>query len=136
MNIKEIFYDFLNAVNEHNIGKIYSLMDDEHIFFDAWGGKTIGKDEMKNGWEGYFKMFPDYKIEITDIYFDKNKVAAFGFAGGTYEGKKTEADGNYWRVPAAWQVEIINGKIKLWQVCADQKKVIDILEENKNMNFS
>jgi hypothetical protein len=27
-------------------------------------------------------------------------------------------------------------KIKLWQVCADQKKIIDILEKNGNMNFS
>ena len=29
---------------------------------------------MKNGWEGYFNMFPDYKIEITDIYFGENKI--------------------------------------------------------------
>jgi ketosteroid isomerase-like protein len=135
MNIKELFYEFVNAINKQDINNIYSLMADDHIFFDAWGGKTIGKEEMKNGWKGYFKMFPDYKIEITDIYFNENKVAAFGFAGGTYENRKTETNENYWRIPAAWQVEIINGKIKLWQVCADQKKVIDILKKNRNMNF-
>jgi hypothetical protein len=111
-------------------------MADDHIFFDAWGGKNIGKDEMKNGWEGYFKMFPDYNIEITDIYFDENKIAAFGFAGGTHENKKTETNETYWKIPAAWQAEIINGKIKLWQVCADQKKATDISEKNGNMNFS
>ena len=136
MNEKEVFYDFVNAINEHDVDKICPLMDDGFIFFDAWGGKSIGKDQMKNGWEGYFKMFPDYKIEILDIYFDGNKIAAFGFAGGTFENKKTETNENYWRVPAAWQVEIINAKIKLWQICVDQKKVIDILEKNENMNFS
>ena len=135
MNEKEVLYNFVNAINEHNIDKIYPLMDNDFIFLDAWGGKSIGKDQMKNGWEGYFKMFPDYKIEIMDIYFDGNKMAVFGFAGGTFENKKTETNENYWRVPAAWQVEIINGKIKLWQVCADQKKAIDILEKNGNMNF-
>jgi hypothetical protein len=111
-------------------------MADDHIFFDAWGGKTIGKDKMKDGWKGYFKMFPDYRMEIMDMYFYENKIAAFGFAGGTYENKKTETNENYWRIPAAWQVEIIGEKIKLWQVCADQKKIIDIIEKNGNMNFS
>jgi hypothetical protein len=39
--------------------------------------------------------------------------------------------------PIEWEFKnIINGKIKLWQVCADQKKVIDILEKNRNENFS
>jgi hypothetical protein len=136
MNEKEILYHFVNVINEHNVTEMYPLMDDDFIFLDAWGGKSIGKDQMKKGWEGYFKMFPDYKIEIVDIYFDKNRIAVFGFAGGTFENKRTETNENYWRMPAAWQVEVINGKIKLWQVCADQKKVIDILEKNGNMSFS
>jgi ketosteroid isomerase-like protein len=133
MNVKDVFLCFIEVINKHDVGAIWSLMDDDHIFFDAWGGKTMGKDKMKAGWDGYFKMFPDYKIEIIDIYLAGNRGAAFGFAGGTY---KAEVNENYWRIPAAWQVEIKNGKIKLWQVCADQKKVVDILEENGSMNFS
>ena len=35
--------------------------------------------------EGYFKLFPDYKIEIIDVYYNGNKMAAFGFASGTFE---------------------------------------------------
>jgi ketosteroid isomerase-like protein len=136
MNTKEIFYDFVDSINEHDVNKIYFLMADDFIFIDAWGGGTIGKDNMKNGWEGYFKMFPDYKIEINEVYIDGNRVAVFGFASGTFENKKTETNENYYKMPAAWQAEIINGKIKLWQVCMDQKKVIDILEKNGNMNFS
>jgi ketosteroid isomerase-like protein len=129
--IKNI-YDFVNAINEHDVNKIYSLMADDFIFFDAWGGKNTGKDKMKLGWEDYFKMFPDYKIEITDIYFDGNKIAIFGFASGTFENKKTETNEYYWKIPAAWQIEIINEKIKLWQVCADQKIIFDIIEKHKN----
>jgi ketosteroid isomerase-like protein len=132
MEIKDILRNFINAINDHNVNNIYSLMADDHVFFDAWGGKTIGKDTMKNGWEGYFKMFPDYKIEIMDIYFNENRIAVFGFASGTFENRKTETNENYWKVPAAWQVEIQNEKIKLWQVCADQKKATDILDKNVN----
>jgi ketosteroid isomerase-like protein len=36
MDIKETFYDFVNAINKQDINKIYSLMADGHIFFDAW----------------------------------------------------------------------------------------------------
>ena len=94
MRTKDIFYNFVNAINEHDVNRIYLLMDNDHIFFDAWGEKTIGKDKMKNGWEDYFKMFPDYKIEITDIYYKRNKIAAFGFASGTFENRKTETNEN------------------------------------------
>jgi ketosteroid isomerase-like protein len=137
MSIEDIFFEFVNAINEHDIDKIYSLMTDDHIFIDAWGRKTNGgKEEMKNGWTDYFNLFPDYKIEITDTYSDENRIAVFGFASGTFENRKTETNENYWKLPAAWQAIIEIGKIKLWQVCADQKKVIEILEKNGNMNFS
>jgi ketosteroid isomerase-like protein len=33
MNIKEISYDFIKAINKKDIDKIYSLMADDHIFF-------------------------------------------------------------------------------------------------------
>ena len=89
------------------------MMDDDHVFFDAWGEKITGKDKMKNGWEGYFKLFPDYKIEITDVYSCGNKMAAFGFASGTFENRKTETNENYYKVPAAWQAEIMSGKMSL-----------------------
>ena len=47
--MKEILYNFVKAINEKDINKIYSLMADDFIFFDSWGGKTIGKDTMKHG---------------------------------------------------------------------------------------
>jgi ketosteroid isomerase-like protein len=44
MKTKEIFYDFVNAINEHDVDKIYQLMDDAFVFLDSWGERTIGKD--------------------------------------------------------------------------------------------
>src|ERR1700684_4126079 len=65
---ENIVNDFVNAINEHNVDKIYSLMTEDHKFIDAHGNEVTGKDKMRAGWAGYFQWFPDYKIEITDIF--------------------------------------------------------------------
>jgi len=54
MNI-QIVHSFIQAINEHNIDKIYLLMADSFKFVDTYGEEEIGKDTMKQGWIGYFK---------------------------------------------------------------------------------
>src|ERR1700676_2885901 len=74
---KKIVDDFVNAINEHNVDRIYLLMTDDHIFVDAHGNEVSGKDKMKTGWTVYFQWFPDYKIEITNIFANGDTLAAF-----------------------------------------------------------
>jgi ketosteroid isomerase-like protein len=124
---KKIFDDFVRAINEHNVDGIYSLMSDDHQFIDAHGHLISGKDKMKAGWAGYFQMFPDYQIDITDIFSDGDTLAAFGFASATFKGIKTGGDQNHWRLPASWKVVLQNNKIRLWQVYADTKIPFDII---------
>ena len=126
----QIVQDFANAINEHNVDKICSLMTDNHRFIDSEGNQTAGKEQMRRGWIGYFQLFPDYKIEVTEIFFNDDTVAAFGFASGTFQGQSNRTD-NYWRLPAAWKAVIKNGKIDLWQVFADAKIPFDIINRNK-----
>ncbi len=128
---KHIVCDFANAISERSVDKIYSLMTDDHKFVDAHGNEVVGRDKMKAGWTGYFQMFPDYKIEIIDIFTDDDTLAAFGFASGTFKGKQTDNKENYWRLPASWKIIVENNKIKLWQVYADTKIPFDIIEKNK-----
>ena len=125
---KQIVYYFAEAINHHDIEKIYMLMADGHIFVDALGNKVEGKDKMKAAWAGYFQLFPDYKIEVTEIFENDNIIAAFGFAEGTFKGLKTENNKNHWRQPAAWKATVENGKIKVWQVYADTKAAFDIID--------
>ena len=128
---KMIFFDFVHAINEHNIDQLYSLMTDDHKFLDAHGNEVSGRDKMKNAWRGYFQLFPDYKIEITDIFSHGDTMAALGFAGATFKGIKTDRNENYWRIPAAWKALVSENKIKLWQVYADTKIPFDIIGKNK-----
>jgi len=127
---KQIFLDFATVINARDVEKIYALMSADHTFIDAHGNKVEGRDKMKAGWAGYFQWFPDYKIEVTDIFEDRDTVAAFGFAGGTFKGLKTESNSNYWRLPAAWKAIVEDGKVKLWQVYADTKIPFDIISKN------
>ena len=98
---------------------------------DYYGNVVSGKDKMRSGWIEYFHWFPDYNIEITDLFIENNTIAAFGFAGGSFQGSKYNYLENYFRIPAAWKVTVENDKIKLWQVYADTKKQLDIIERNK-----
>lgn len=132
MNTKTI-YDFINAINEHNTDKIYSLMTDDHIFIDAHNNEFISKDKLKTGWASYFNLFPDYKIEITNMFTNGNNFAAFGFASGTFKGLQTGNNENFWKLPASWKIIVENNKIKLWQVYADTKIPFDIIEKAKQL---
>ena len=106
-------------------------MTDDHTFIDSHGNAITGKEKMRAGWIGYFQLFPDYKIEITQILLSGESIAAFGFAGGTYKSLIDKKD-NYWRLPAAWKAVVRNEKIRLWQVYADSKIPFDIINNSKN----
>ena len=116
---KKTVYAFANAINEHSIDKMYSLMTDDHTFIDAHGNEVVGKDKMKIDWKSYFREFSDYKIEITNIFANGDSLGAFGFASCTFKGQQTGNNASYW--PASWKVVVDNNKIKLWQVYEDTK---------------
>jgi ketosteroid isomerase-like protein len=128
---KSIVINFVDAINEHNVDKICSLMTGDHTFIDSYGNEAIGKEKMKEGWIGYFQLFPDYKIELTELFVEKDTVAAFGFASGTFQGSSSAKE-NYWHLPASWKAVIKDGKIYLWQVYADSKIPFDIINKLRN----
>lgn len=128
---------FISHINSINIDGVVSFMSDDHTFIDAHGNQIIGKEKMKAGWLGYFDWFPDYKIEVEQMFEDGNTVAIFGFASGTFKGLSDNPDA-HWRLPASWRAVVENGKIKIWQVYADTKIPFEIIqkyadtEENAN----
>lgn len=128
---KAIVIRFVDAINDHNIDKIVDLMSEDHIFIDACGDKYVGKKGMKDGWKGYYALFPDYKIDISDIIVNDSIIGLFGYASATYKNIKDESNGNFWRIPAAWKAIVENNKIKHWQVYCDYSKLLKIIDKNK-----
>jgi ketosteroid isomerase-like protein len=127
---KQIVYEFAAAINEHDIDKICSLMTNDHRFIDSQGHEVVGKEKMRTGWIGYFQWFPDYRIELTDVFLHGDIVAAFGFASGTFQGLSDKKE-DRWRLPASWKAIVKGGRVQLWQVYADTKIPYDIINKKK-----
>lgn len=116
----EIVLEFVKCINKHDVKKFSHLMTDDHTFTDAHSNTVVGKDNMIQGWQGYFSMFPDYaehashKIEIDEFYEAGNVFIMMGFASGTFKGMNPER--NHWKLPAARKAVTDDGKVKWWQV--------------------
>ena len=130
MDLK-IVIDFIESINSANIDRLYDLMSNDHEFIDSRGNSMVGNDNMKKAWAGYFDLFPDYKIEITDTLQNDSIIVLLGYASGSYKTITKNGDNNHWRVPASWKAKVVDKKIKLWQVYADNSVVIEIINRNK-----
>jgi len=87
---------------------------------------------MKEGWQKYYEIFPDYNVEITDILVDDSIIGLFGYASGTYMNLINNSNSNFWRIPASWKAIIENNKIKHWQVYCDYSNLLKIIEKNNS----
>ncbi len=109
MTNKQTILAFVDRINAHDVKGLAALMSDDHTFIDAHGNQVGGKEKMMTGWRGYFEWFPDYYIEVTDVFEAEDNLALFGFAGGTFKNKEGES----WRLPAAWKAIVKDGRVSL-----------------------
>ena len=123
---------FIAAINRHDVAALFDLMAEDHTFVDSGGQAQSGREAMKAGWEGYFRMFPDYTITAETLIQDRAVVAVFGSACGTYSGRRGPVPENRIEMPAAWKAVVENGKIKHWQVYADWTEGTRIIERDKS----
>jgi ketosteroid isomerase-like protein len=128
---KKVILDFVDAINCTEVDRISDLMTIDHLFIDSQDNRTVGKDTMIQAWIGYFSWFPDYKIEINEIFEKDSLFCILGYASGTYRNLTNENNSNHWRIPAAWTAIVEDNHIKKWQVFADNIIVMDIINRNK-----
>jgi ketosteroid isomerase-like protein len=134
MSVEDVANKFVAAINQHNIEAICQLMTKDHTFIDSGGDIYSGIDngKMRQGWIGYYKMFPDYTIDISEVFVSGETVVLLGKASGTYTLDGSLKPDNHWQVPAAWKAVVVGEKIKVWQVFADNSSVVEIIRKNKN----
>ena len=122
---------FIAAINQGNAAQLTELMTEDHTFVDSGGNVESGRSAMTKGWNEYFRMFPDFKVEVQCMLDDGNLVAAFGSASGTYNGKRGLVSENRIEMPAAWKAVVEDGKVKFWQVYADWTEGSRIIGEDE-----
>lgn len=124
--MNETLQAFIDCINAHDVDGLAGMMSDDHTFIDAHGNEVCGREKMMPGWRAYFEWFPDYHVEVIDVFENGETFAMFGFAGGSFKGN-SEAS---WRLPVAWKASVKNGRVALWQVFADTKIPFEIIESN------
>ena len=124
---------FIAAINSRQPAEIAGLMTDDHTFVDSRGRAEYGREKMIEGWKEYFRKFPDYLIQIEILLGHGERVAAFGSACGTYNGKRGLVPENRIEMPAAWSALVEGGKIKRWQVYADWTEGTRTMAEDEAM---
>jgi len=131
MSVEEVVKKFVAAINSHDVNAIGQLMSEDCVYIDSGGGVHDDVEQMIQGWPGYYKMFPDYKVEITETFVSGDTVVLLGTASGTYTSDGTLKPENHWEIPAAWKAIVASDKIKLWQWIADNLIVAEIMRKDK-----
>jgi ketosteroid isomerase-like protein len=116
--------EYVARINAHDASSIVALGTADHVFIDSLGSRLSGRTRLEQAWQGYFALFPDYRIEIHGMVSAGDLVLACGLAGGTHA-----PSGVAWRIPAAWRAKVIDGRLAEWQVYADNKPVYEILSK-------
>ncbi|MBU0741484.1 nuclear transport factor 2 family protein [bacterium] len=124
----EVADAFVTAINSGEVGRLASLMTPDHTFVDADGSEHGGRDHMSSGWQGYFDMVPDFRIEVSDRFEHQDVVIMLGRARGTFVQDGELRPENHWSVPAAWRVVVESDKVAVWQLYANQHEMHEILK--------
>jgi len=123
MSPADVVLRFVGRINAGDIGGIVNLMTDDHRFIDSLGIEIVGREKMRHGWEEYFRMVPDYRIEVRETLAEGDAVVLLGAARGTYTRDGTLRAQDAWVTPAAWCARIKGNRVAEWQVYADNEPV-------------
>lgn len=123
---ESIVRSFIRRINAHDPEGLVRLCTPGHVFTDSLGRRLIGRAVLLRAWQGYFSLFPNYRIRVFKLFASGSVVAVFGSAGGTLAGAK-DSSASSWSIPAAWRAVIRHGLVAQWQVFADNKPVYKLL---------
>jgi ketosteroid isomerase-like protein len=112
---------FVAAINRHDVQALCTLMSEGHRFIDSLGAVVQGKETMRAGWQGYFRMVPDYRLSVRETFCDGAVVVMLGIASGTYVKDGSLEPHNRWETPAALRAEVHDGRVSEWRVYADNE---------------
>jgi ketosteroid isomerase-like protein len=118
--------EFIARINHHDVEGILALCTAEHRFVDGVGSVLTGHERLREAWSGYFRLFPDYGIEIESLAVAGAMVLVAGSAAAT-AASGTPGE-QRWRIPAAWRAHVLDGRIDMWQVYADNTPVYALLK--------
>jgi hypothetical protein len=123
---QEVAQQFVTAINAHDVERLATLVTSDHRFIDSLGGVVEGRDSMRNAWQFYFAMVPDYHLEISRCFSAetaKHETMLVGVASGSYWSGGLQRPNSSWSTPTALRAVIRDGQVAEWQVYADNEPI-------------
>ncbi len=126
MTPQKVAEQFVTAINAHDVECLATLMTLDHRFIDSLGAVVEGRDSMRNGWNFYFTMVSDYRLEISGRFSAdaaKDETMLVGVASGSYWSDGLKRANSGWSTPVALRAVVRDGQIAEWQVYADNEPI-------------
>jgi ketosteroid isomerase-like protein len=127
---KSVAESFVRAINRHDIEDLAAHMTAGHRFVDSLGNVVAGRDKMRAGWAGYFRMVPDYSIAVEECFCEGPVVVLLGVAQGTYAPDGVLRPVSRWTTGVALRAQIEDGLISEWRVYADNEPLRERMRES------
>lgn len=118
---------FEQKINSSDVDGILALMAPDGVFIDSLGARITGHANLRQAWTEYFRMVPDYCIGHSELFSNGPTVALFGEARGTFTHDGLMHKENGWSTPAAWRAVVEKGRLRVWQVYADNEPMRQIM---------
>jgi ketosteroid isomerase-like protein len=121
---------FVRALNRQDVEGMVALMSPGHRFVDSLGNVVEGREKMRGGWLGYFKIVPDYALAIEETFANGSVVILLGVAQGTYTKNGQLTPENHWHTPIALRAFVEDGLIAEWRVYADNEPIRKLMAKS------
>src|ERR1017187_1978646 len=129
---------FVVAINRRDVDGLAEVMTPGHRFVDSLGNVVEGREAVRVAWVGYFRMVPDYRIDVEESYCGEKPgnadpsappsllsgfaqdegpfvVVMLGMARGTFVPDGELKAANRWETPVALRALIVAGKGAEWR---------------------
>jgi len=119
----DVVLRFVAAINAKDVERLVAMMTDDHRFVDSLGSEVVGAEKMRQGWQAYFRMVPDYEVEVCETFGQGDVVVLLGTARGTYTSDGILRSENAWNTPGAWRAVVTGTRVAEWRVYGDNEPI-------------
>jgi ketosteroid isomerase-like protein len=123
---------FLRAINTHDVDSLTALLTPGHRMIDSLGGIVEGREKICECWKGYFRMVPDYAVEIEETFVSGSAVVILGVARGTLSLDDVLHPENRWHTPLAVRASVEGSLISEWRIFADNEPIRKLMAAQQN----
>jgi len=109
-SLKSVALKLVEVINAGDSEALVKLQTEDFTFIDMEGDVYCGRD----GWEGYFSAYPEYKIHVKQVLTGGNGVAIIGKTTGSHVAPEIEE-----KETVLWIAEIRDGLVAKWRIYSD-----------------